>query len=219
MLMRFNTKGTQPKARNRATNPAAQHLLVPPPQTRAVHHHPQLLELSVPPASLRAGGVQGEGQHRAHCHELQGVPWGFILSIVIPNFRMPRCRGVQLHTTAPTCRKYFFLQLRWTQRGQNLQDRRPRSPGCEQPGVPTSTAPGTPGTEISLQPPPSHYNSNLARSRRGTGWEAQHWDIRLARKASTHLEHKTTESITYLTGELVISWILARIYGKFRNMK
>lgn len=108
MLMRFNTKGTQPKARNRATNPAAQHLLVPPPQTRAVHHHPQLLELSVPPASLRAGGVQGEGQHRAHCHELQGVPWGFILSTVIPNFRMPRCRGVQLHTTAPTCRKYFF---------------------------------------------------------------------------------------------------------------
>lgn len=74
MLMRFNTKGTQLKDRSRATNPAAQHLLVPPPQTRAARSHPRLLELGAPPAALRAGGVQGEGQgqHRAHCHEPQG---------------------------------------------------------------------------------------------------------------------------------------------------
>lgn len=101
MLMRFNTKGTQPKDRSRATNPAAQHLLVPPPQTRAARSHPRLLELGTPPAALRAGGVQGEGQgqHRAHCHEPQGGRWGFIFWAL--RSQTSGCRGVEVSSSTP----------------------------------------------------------------------------------------------------------------------
>lgn len=101
MLMRFNTKGTQLKDRSRATNPAAQHLLVPPPQTRAARSHPRLLELGAPPAALRAGGVQGEGQgqHRAHCHEPQGGHWGFIFWALWS--QTSGCRGVEASSSTP----------------------------------------------------------------------------------------------------------------------
>lgn len=160
MLMRFNTKGTQPKDRSRATNPAAQHLLVPPPQTRAARSHPRLLELGAPPAALRAGGVQGEGQgqHRAHCHEPQGGHWGFISWALWS--QTSGCRGVEASSSTPhhLLSELFFFPLKCVglREDKTCRTEGVAPPGAEQPGVPTSTAPVTPGTEISLQPPPSH---------------------------------------------------------------